>query len=46
MIIIGIVKNDAYGLAYTPANPGDWIAPPPTTVQEAFDRIAAKISPI
>lgn len=38
--------DDAFGLAYTPTNPGDWIAPPPTTVQEALDRIAAKISPV
>jgi hypothetical protein len=38
--------NDAFGVAYTPANPGDWIASPPTTVQEALDRIAATISPV
>ena len=38
--------NDAFGSAYTPTNPADWTAPPPTTVQEALDRIAAKISPV
>jgi len=38
--------DDAFGLAYTPTNPLDWVAPPPTTVQEALDRIAAKISPV
>jgi hypothetical protein len=38
--------DDAFGLAYTPGNPADWVAPPPTTVQEALDRIAAKITPI
>jgi hypothetical protein len=36
--------DDAFGLAYTPTNPGNWIAPPPTTVQEALDRIAAKLA--
>nr|WP_246862841.1 exosporium leader peptide [Paenibacillus cellulosilyticus] len=38
--------DDAFGLAYTPGNPADWSGPPPTTVQEALDRIAAKISPV
>lgn len=38
--------DDAFGLAYTPANPGNWAAPLPTTVQEALDRIAAQIGPI
>lgn len=33
--------DDAFGLAYTPAVPGNWVAPPPTTVQEALDRMAA-----
>jgi hypothetical protein len=36
--------NDAAGLGYTPANLANWIAPPPTTVQEALDRIAAKLT--
>jgi hypothetical protein len=36
--------NDASGLGYTPVNPANWIAPPPTTVQEALDRIAAKLT--
>lgn len=27
--------------SYTPANPGDWASPPPTTIQEALDRLAA-----
>jgi hypothetical protein len=38
--------NDASGEAYTPGNPGNWVAPAPTTVQEALDRIAAQIGPI
>jgi hypothetical protein len=39
--------DDAFGLAYTPANPADWsLGPVPTTVQEALDRIAAKIAPV
>ncbi len=38
--------NDAFGVAYTPSNPSDWIAPAPTTVQEALDRIAAQIGPV
>ncbi|MCR2804346.1 exosporium leader peptide [Paenibacillus soyae] len=38
--------DDAFGLAYTPANPADWAAPPPSTVQEALDRIAAQIGPV
>jgi hypothetical protein len=38
--------NDANGLGYLPGNPGDWAAPLPTTVQEALDRIAAKIAPV
>lgn len=33
--------NDANGLAYTPALPVIWAAPPPTTVQEALDRMAS-----
>ena len=32
--------NDAYGLEYTPADATDWVAPPPTTVQDALDRMA------
>lgn len=39
--------DDAFGLAYTPSNPADWsLGPVPTTVQEALDRIAAKIAPV
>lgn len=38
--------DDAFGLGYTPANPADWSGIPPTTVQEALDRIASDISPI
>lgn len=38
--------DDAFGVAYTPSNAADWTAPPPTTVQEALDRIAATISPV
>nr|WP_260871169.1 exosporium leader peptide [Paenibacillus xylanexedens] len=37
--------DDAFGLAYIPANPANWSAPVPTTVQEALDRIAAKFPP-
>jgi hypothetical protein len=38
--------DDAFGLAYIPSNLADWVAPPPTTVQEALDRIAAQIGPV
>ncbi len=36
--------NDASGLKYTPATPGDWAGTAPTTVQEALDRLAAASS--
>jgi hypothetical protein len=32
--------------AYTPGNPAAWVAPPPTTVQQALDRMAANIPPV
>lgn len=32
--------DDAFGLAYIPGNPANWVDPDPTTVQEALDRIA------
>lgn len=32
--------------AYTPAVAADWSGDPPTTVQEALDRIAAALGPI
>ena len=32
--------DDAFGVAYTPTVAGNWAAPP-TTVQEALDRLAA-----
>ena len=38
--------DDAFGVAYTVTNAANWVAPPPTTVQEALDRIAAAIGPI
>lgn len=38
--------NDAFGEAYTPAVPGNWAIPRPTTVQEALDRMAANIPAI
>lgn len=38
--------NDAFGLAYTPDTPANWVGLPPTTVQEALDRIAAFIGPV
>jgi hypothetical protein len=31
------------GLSYTPGNSADWVAPPPTTIQQALDRIAAAV---
>jgi len=34
----------AGSVTYSPAAPGDWVAPPPTTVQAAIDRIAAVVS--
>lgn len=36
--------DDAFGLAYTPADPTDWVDPDPTTVQEALDRLAATVA--
>lgn len=30
----------AYTVAYTPADPAAWTSPPPTTIQEAIDRLA------
>ena len=32
---------DASSIPYTPAQRGDWVSPPPTTIQEALDRLAA-----
>lgn len=32
---------DALGVAYVPADAADWVDPPPTTVAEALDRLAA-----
>jgi hypothetical protein len=32
---------DASQIAYTPTTSGDWVAPAPTTVQDALDRLAA-----
>lgn len=34
--------NDAFGLAYNPRPLTNWLAPPPSTVQDALDRLAAK----
>ncbi len=34
--------NDAFGEAYTPSVPANW-SPVPTTAQEAFDQIAARL---
>lgn len=31
---------------YTPGSSGDWVAPAPTNLQEAIDRIAAAIGPV
>ncbi|MFL0403071.1 exosporium leader peptide-containing protein [Bacillus nitratireducens] len=36
--------DDAFDLAYAPINPINWAAPPPTTVQEALDRIASLLA--
>ena len=35
------LRNDLQTQAYAPAIPGNWNDPPPTTVQEALDRLAA-----
>ena len=32
---------DAYAIAYSPADASDWVAPAPTNVGDALDRIAA-----
>jgi len=37
-----VLMSFANGLGYTPGVPGNWAGAPPTTVQEALDRIAAK----
>ncbi|MCS3596693.1 hypothetical protein M2370_001875 [Bacillus sp. JUb91] len=36
--------DDAFDLAYTPINPANWAPLPPTTVQEALDRIASLLA--
>ena len=38
-----LIRADLTGskLEYIPADSGNWVAPPPTTVGEAIDRIAA-----
>ena len=36
--------DDAFGLVYTPTNPADWNAPAPIIVQEALDRLAARVA--
>lgn len=36
--------DDAFDLAYTPIIPANWAPLPPTTVQEALDRIAALLA--
>jgi hypothetical protein len=38
--------DDTASLGYIPTNPGDWVDPDPTTVQEALDRIVALIGPV
>jgi hypothetical protein len=47
----GGVTDTGYGgsaadAAYTPAAPGNWVGPPPTTVKAALDRMAANIPPV
>lgn len=40
------VRGDVDGkqsASYTPATAGDWAAPPPTTIQEAIDRLVAAV---
>lgn len=39
-----VLENDAYGLGYSPATPGDWAGTAPTDVQQALDRLAAASS--
>ena len=36
--------DTAAGVSYTPATPGNWASPAPTTAQNAIDRIAAVVS--
>ena len=38
--------DDAFSIAYTPTTLADWSGVPPTSVGDALDRIAARISPI
>ncbi len=39
--VVPTLLDQAAGVAYTPAVPGDWVAPPPATTQAAIDRLAA-----
>lgn len=41
-----LLLDNAIGLAYTPTNLVDWSGITPTSVSDALDRIAAKITPI
>lgn len=35
------LDGNAQPRAYTPGDASDWASPPPTTIQEAIDRLAA-----
>lgn len=37
-----VMSTDASSLAYSPATPGNWASTPPSSIQDALDRIAAK----
>lgn len=36
-----LIDKSKFDLGYTPATPADWTDPPPTTIWEAIDRLAA-----
>ena len=42
--IPNLVGNLIANTSYTPANPGDWNSPSPTTIQAALDRIVAALN--
>lgn len=43
---ITALSGSLSAVPYTPGNPSDWVAPPPSNLQAALDRIAAALGPI
>lgn len=42
--VVAALLDTARGVKYTPGTPANWVAPAPTTVQAALDRMAAVVS--